>query len=379
MRILVDYRPALRERTGVGEYMHELTRAYAARHDDEVTIFSSSWRDRLAPEVGRDLGVATVDRRVPVRALNLLWHHAGWPPVERLAGRFDVVHAAHPLLIPSRLAARVVTIHDLFFLSRTGAWTAEIRRDYPALTGPHARRADAVVAVTEHVRRLAIEHLGVPPSHVHVCSPGAPTWRELGHGPNRPPDGYILCLGTLELRKNVGALLDAYAALLERGRPMPRLVLAGRATPDAERWLARIASPPLRGHVEHLGYVADRERIYAGARLLVVPSLDEGFCLPALEAMSAGIPVVATTRGALPEVVGDAGCLVDPTDVPALAGALERALTDDDWADRLARAGLVRAASFSWATAASRLHAAYLDAVGRRRRASAAAAADGRA
>ena len=358
--------------------MHQLTRAYAALHDDEVTIFSSSWRDRLAPEIGRDLGVATIDRRVPVRALNLLWHRAGWPPIEHLAGPFDVVHAAHPLLIPSRLAARVVTLHDLFFLSRPGAVTAEIRRDYPALTGPHARRADAVVAVTEHVRRLAIEHLGVPPSHVHVCSPGAPAWRALGHGPNHPPDGYILCLGTLDLRKNVGGLLDAYVALLERRRSMPRLVLAGRATPDAARWLARIAAPPLRGYVEHVGYVADRERTYAGARLLVVPSLDEGFCLPALEAMSAGIPVVATTRGALPEVVGDAGCLVDPTDVRALAGALERALTDQDWADGLARAGLARAASFTWARAADRLHAAYLDAIDRRRR-RAAVSSNGRA
>jgi glycosyltransferase involved in cell wall biosynthesis len=375
VRILIDYRPALRDRTGVGEYIHQLTRAYTSLHEDHVTIFSSSWRNRLASETGRDLHVATVDRRVPVRVLNLLWHRAGWPPIERLAGQFDVVHAAHPLLIPSRQAARVVTVHDLFFLSHSGTGQAEIRRDYPALAWSHARRADAVVTSTAYGRQLVIEHLGVPPSHVHVCAPGAPSWRDLGHEPNRPRDGYILFLGTLELRKNVGALLDAYAAVLARAPSVPRLVLAGRATPDSDRWLARIKEPPLRGHVEHLGYVADRESTYAGARLLVVPSLDEGFCLPALEAMSAGIPVVATNRGSLPEVMGDTGSLVDPTDTTAFADALERAVTDDAWAERQARAGLVRAAEFTWPAAAGHLRAAYLDAVDRQRRRTARTAA----
>jgi alpha-1,3-rhamnosyl/mannosyltransferase len=310
-----------------------------------------------------------VDSRVPVRALNLLWHRAGWPPVERFAGEIDVVHAAHPLLIPSRRAAQVVTVHDLYFLDAPDAGAAsEVRRDYPALAGPHTRRADAVVAVTEHVRRQVIERLGVPAARVHVAGSGAPAWRTLGRGPHLPPDGAILCFGTLEPRKNIGALLDAYARLLGRRRPVPPLVLAGRAARGSEGWLARLAQPPLAGHVTHLGYVADRERTYASARLLVVPSLDEGFSLPALEAMAAGIPVVATNRGALPEVVGDAAALVDPTDVEALAAAIERALDDGAWAERAARAGLARATRFTWAASAARLHDAYRDAVARRRR-----------
>jgi hypothetical protein len=91
MRILVDYRPALRERTGVGEYIHQLVRAYAAANPGEVTLFTSSWKDRPAPGIPAELGVDVIDRRVPVRALNLLWHRAGWPSAEALAGRFDVV------------------------------------------------------------------------------------------------------------------------------------------------------------------------------------------------------------------------------------------------------------------------------------------------
>lgn len=369
MRILVDYRPALRERTGVGEYIHQLVRAYTAAHTDHVAVFTSSWKDRPPHGLASDVGAASVDRRIPVRVLNYLWHRVEWPPVEMVAGRFDVVHAAHPLLIPSRSAAQVITIHDLFFLSRPEGTRAEIRRDYPELAARHAHRADAIVTSTEHGRRLVIEQLGAASERVYVCRPGAPAWRTLGDHPHVPRDGCVLFLGTLEPRKNVGALLDAYSLLLQRGRSVPPLVLAGRTTPDAADWLARITQPPLAGHVRHLGYVAgdERERLYAGARVVVLPSLDEGFGLPALEAMSAGVPLVASNRGSLPEVVGAAGLLVDPTDVNALAAALDGLVTNDAQAAEWGRAGLARARTFTWTAAADALRRAYTDAVARRR------------
>jgi glycosyltransferase involved in cell wall biosynthesis len=372
MRILVDYRPALRERTGVGEYMHQLVRAYARATADEVAVFTSSWKDRPAAGLSAALGARVIDRRIPVRVLNYLWHRVEWPPIERVAGRFDVVHAPHPLLIPSQSAAQVVTVHDLFFLSDPSRTRAEIRRDYPELAASHARRADAVVTSTEHGRRLVTEQLGVRADRVYVCRAGAPAWQTLGRTPNVPRDGHILFVGTLEPRKNVGVLLDAYARLRERRSSAPPLVIAGRETADAADWLRRIASAPLAGHVRHLGYVedADRERLYAGARVLVLPSLDEGFGLTALEAMSAGIPVIASNRGSLPEVVGDAGLLVEPADVDGLTSALERVIDDDSFATERARAGLARAATFTWDAAAATLRQAYADAVVRRARAS---------
>lgn len=370
MRILADYRPALRERTGVGEYLHQLVRAYAAVHPGEVTLFTSSWKDRPAPGLASELGVPVVDRRIPVRVLNLLWHRAGWPPVEAIAGDFDVVHAAHPLLIPARRAAQVITIHDLYFLAHPERTAAEIRRDYPALAGRHARRAHAVITSTEHGKRLVSRQLGVAADRIYVCPPGAPAWQTLGRGPHVPRDGYLLFVGTLEPRKNIGALLDAYALLLQRTPNAPPLVLAGRATSEAAGWLARIGTPPLAGHVRHLGYVAheERERVYGGARALVLPSLDEGFGLPALEAMSAGIPVVASNRGSLPEVVGTGGWLVDPDKLEEFAGALEQLVSDDAVAAAWASAGLARARAFTWTAAAATLRRAYADAVMRRTR-----------
>ena len=286
-----------------------------------------------------------------------------------LAGDVDVTHSAHPLLLPARNAAQIVTIHDLFFLSHTQETGAEIRRDYPALAASHARRAHAVVTSTQYGRSQIIERLGVAGERIYVCPPGAPAWGTLGHQPNIPSDGCILFVGTLEPRKNVGALLDAYEQLLERRRDLPRLVVAGRVTAAASKWLARINRAPLSGHVTHIGYVDEnaREDLYRSARVLLMPSLDEGFGLPALEAMSAGVPVIVSSRGSLPEVVQDAGAKVDPSDTEALAAALERAVFDQGWALHAAQAGLDRARSFTWGEAARTLNHAYTEAVGRRR------------
>jgi glycosyltransferase involved in cell wall biosynthesis len=368
MRVIVDYRAALRARTGVGEYIHELIRAYRATHDDDVALFTSSWKDRPDPRLAADLHVEVVDRRVPVKVLNYLWHRMSWPPIETLAGRADVVHSAHPLLIPARRAAQVVTIHDLFFLANPERTHAEIRRDYPELAGDHARRADAVITSTAHTQGLVAERFGVPVERIYVCPPGAPSWQSLGRGPNIPDEGYVLFIGTLEPRKNVGVLLDAYEQLAGRLPRLPRLVLAGGVAAGGREWLDRIARAPLSAHVRHVGYVANQERetLFAGARVLVLPSLDEGFGLPALEAMSAGVPVIVSRRGSLPEVVGLAGTFIEPDDVDGLAAAIERAVGDRAWAEARARAGLARAAEFTWSAAADRLRQAYTDATERR-------------
>lgn len=369
MRILVDYRAALRERTGVGEYMHALLRAYQSGFHDDLTLFTSSWKDRPDPRIGTELHARIVDRRIPVRVLNALWHRAEWPPVEWLAGPCDVAHAGHPLLIPARHAAQVVTIHDLDFLAHPERTRAEIRRDYPALAEAHARRADAIITNSAYTARRVTATFGIPPERLYPCRPGAPQWHALGRAPNVPPDGYVLFVGTLEPRKNLDVLLDAYERLVTRGGAVRPLVIAGRPTPAAQRWLDRIARGPLSAHVTCRGYVpADaRERLFAGARALVLPSLEEGFGLTALEAMSAGVPLLASDQGALPEVVATGGVLLPPDDSTPWVDALRRVMDDDAWAAELARAGLARATAFTWYAGAITLGHAYVDAVARRR------------
>jgi glycosyltransferase involved in cell wall biosynthesis len=370
VRVVLDYRPALTARSGVGEYTHELARALlaaypAASGDLDLTLFSSSWRDRLrlGPELA---GARSVDRRVPVALLNASWHRLGVPPVEWLTGgRYDVAHSMHPLLMPSRRAARVITIHDLNFLTHPERTQAEIRRDYPALARRHARRADAIIAVSRFTAREVESRLGVPNDKIAICSPGAPPWPPRRAAP--ADGGYLLFLGTLEPRKNVGALLDAYEQLLGRSPVPPPLVLAGAATEASRPWLDRIARPPLAGRVRAAGYVAPdaRRALYEGARLLVQPSYEEGFGLPVLEAMKIGVPVVAANRGAIPEVVGDAGLLVEP-EADQIAGAIAQLLDDEALAAACAAKGEMRASHYRWDVTARAVHDVYRRAMERR-------------
>jgi len=180
--------------------------------------------------------------------------------------------------------------------------------------------------------------------------------------------GPVLFVGTVEPRKNVPGLLRAYSELIARRPDAPALVLAGRLPADGIGALLQ-AEPAIAGRVRAMGYVSDaeRQRLYRQASMLVMPSFDEGFGIPALEAMTMGVPVVAARRGALPEVVGDAGLLVEIEDPRALAAAMERVLTDAGVRRQLADAGVRRAAKFVWDTSAARLYDAYRAALVRRR------------
>ena len=380
MRVLIDYRPALRERSGVGEYTHELAKALLASFAPangvrplELTLFSSSWKHRFVPD--RELaGVAAIDRRVPVSVLNFAWHRLGWPPAETIAGAaFDVAHSSHPLLMPARDAAQVITIHDLDFLSHPERTRAEVRRDYPALVRAHAGRADAIIVSSAFAAGEVETRLGVERARIAICPAGAPAWPPRTASPR---DGYVLFFGTLEPRKNVGGLLDAYERLMAHRpgsgstrRPgLPDLVIAGRATEAAAPWLDRIGRPPLAGRVRYAGYVdpSRRRDLYVGARMLVQPSFEEGFGMTVLEAMSLGVPVIAARRGSLSEVVGDAGPLVDPESPEDIAAAIDRLATDDAFADECGARGRARAAAFTWTETAQRVYDAYQHAMERR-------------
>jgi glycosyltransferase involved in cell wall biosynthesis len=375
VRILLDYRPALRARTGVGEFVHELARALATSGsdtNDRLAVFTASWRDRPPRALSSTLGGADViDRRIPVRLLAWSWNRLEWPAIERLAEPADVVHSQSPLLIPTRRAACVVTIHDLHFLSHPDWSEREIRRDFPALVRDHAQRADHVIVSSTFVASDVQERLGVARERMTVCPPGPPAWAAdiardraaLDHGAEGA-DRAILFVGTLEPRKNIGGLLEAYAALRSRRPDAPPLVLAGGVRDSVRPSLSRAERPPLSDHVRVRGYVSDTEkrRLYRDAAMLVLPSFDEGFGLPVLEAMAAGVPVVVSNRGSLPEVAGNAAAPVDPESPEALAVEMER-LLDAGAAAAAAERGLRRASAFSWTVCARQARTAYHAAV----------------
>jgi glycosyltransferase involved in cell wall biosynthesis len=377
VRLLLDYRPALRERTGVGEFVHELAKALSgrARHGAaaKVTLFTSSWRDRPDPALAAEMPTATIaDVKIPVRGLVWAWNRLEWPPVEWLAGNHDVVHSQSPLLIPASRAAQAVTVHDLDFLRHPEQMAAEIRRDYPALARSHAARADAVIVSSRYAAAEIARELQLATSRVHVCPPGRPHWAaDVVRRRQGRRGKHILFMGTLSLRKNVGTLLEAYARLRTQVADAPPLVLAGHRTPASARWQARCEQPPLKGHVTVTGYVDTNQRIdlYAEALMLVLPSYEEGFGLPVLEAMACGVPVIVSSRGSLPEVAGAAAAPIDPDDADGFTSQMQ-GLLDDRAAAAAAERGLAQASRYSWdacADAALRAYAAAMEAHARRR------------
>jgi glycosyltransferase involved in cell wall biosynthesis len=366
VRLLIDYRPALRERTGVGEFVHELARAlvHTGRNGlrPDVTLFTSSWKDRPPATLAAEMPAAKIaDVKVPVRGLVWAWNRLEWPPVEWLAGTHDVVHSQSPLLIPSTRAAQVVTVHDLDFLRNPEHMSAEIRRDYPALARSHAARADAVIVSSQYAAGEVTRELRLQASRVHICPPGRPAWSEaVWQRRRRGPGTHILFMGTLSLRKNVGTLLEAYARLRGRVPDAPPLVLAGHRTPASARWEARCEQPPLKDHVTISGYVDARQRVdlYADAVMLVLPSYEEGFGLPVLEAMACGVPVIVSSRGSLPEVAGAAARPIDPDDAEGFAERM-RTLLDPAESAAAAERGRAQASRYSWEGCANAALAAY--------------------
>lgn len=367
VRILMDYRPALRQRTGVGQYVHELASALIGLlpAGDSLVLFSSSWKDRL--DSGAVPGAQQVDARIPVSLLNAAWHRLEWPTIEMMAGAADIAHSLHPLLMPARHAVQVVTVHDLDFLDHPERTRAEVRRDYPALAARHARRADLVVANSAYTGRAVTGRLGVAQDRLVVCRPGVPS----GLKPRDAPvaAGPILFVGTIEPRKNLGALFAAYEELVARYPEAPELVLAGGRVESSSSILAPLATNrTLSARVRYVGYVSDEERyaLYRAASMLVLPSFEEGFGMTALEAMYVGVPVVASDRGALPEVIGDAAALIDPLNPAELAGAMLRLLSDPGLREARTESGRARARQFTWSDSARQLLDAYRRALARR-------------
>jgi glycosyltransferase involved in cell wall biosynthesis len=194
--------------------------------------------------------------------------------------------------------------------------------------------------------KITVHMLGVEPAF----APQPPEQVALLREQYALPAGYVLFVGTFEPRKNIAGLLRAYRLLLDELPDTPPLVLAGRRGWLYEETFALIGELALEAHVH---WVEDPPQpampaLYTGASVFVLPSFYEGFGLPALEAMACGTPVVVAGRASLPEVVGDAGVLVDPDDVTSIAGGLRRALTDSALRERLARDGIARARAFTW-------------------------------
>ncbi|MFN8516395.1 MAG: glycosyltransferase family 1 protein [Chloroflexia bacterium] len=299
----------------------------------------------------------------------------GWAmPRAARQDRLDLLHATYTLP-PWLYCPAVVTVHDISYRTHPETFSARDRLLLSLAVPISMRRAARVITVSEAARRDIIRHYRVPAAKVvaihngvepgfrPVVDPAALAAVRARYG---LPERYILAVGNLQPRKNVRRLIEAFAALRAARGDDCRLVLVGQPFWRHEELGRVIAARGLGEVVVATGYVpaGDLPAIYSAATVFAYPSLYEGFGLPPLEAMACGTPVVAGNTSALPEVVGEAGLLVDPLDAGAIAAALGRLWDDAALRERLRRAGFARAAGFTWREAARRTLGVYEAAMG---------------
>jgi len=340
VRIVVDVAPLSHPRTGVGNYIRGSLVGLAAVGGHELVAFAPASAAGRRQIEGALAGV-DAERRLPVlpaaHAVRTLWSRAGFPPAEWVAGRFDVLHFSDWMFPPQRSGLRSTMIHDLVPLHHP-EWVHPRTRRMHGAKYRHAARSCDVVMVNSRFTADDVERtLGVPAERIHVAHPGLEAhFRADGERSDlgRP---YILTVATLEPRKNLQTLVDAYAQLEELDLALAVVGAAG--------WGAQ---PSLdRPGVVRLGYTQPEElaALYRGAAVVVYPSLFEGFGMPIVEAMACGVPVVASAHPSLDEASGDAAVRADPRDPGALAQAIRDALVQ---ATALVERGRAHAARFTW-------------------------------
>jgi len=331
------------ELSGVGVYSHEILTGLATAHPKTPFLYCyrpkqyfRSFRQRLFRNCNRFL--LHDEFRVPSA---------------------DLFHGLNQRMPLRHLKHRVCTFHDLFVVTQNYS-TPEFRKVFTARAKRAAERSDVIITVSQFTADQVEEHLKVDRSRIRVIHHGV---RDAGDRTTLPRENLILHVGTIQQRKNISRLVEAFETVPKDWK----LVLAGSSSGfGASEILQRIETSPARDRIQITGYLSPHalDRLFARSRIFAFPSLDEGFGMPVLEAMMRGVPVVTSNRSALPEVAGNAALQVDPEDTEAIAGAIHRLMNDSGLVTQLVEAGKERAGKFSWRSAVNKTWGIYRELVG---------------
>ncbi len=380
MRIGIDVRClAEGKRTGVEEYtLSLLAKLFEFDRESEYTLFFNGWKKEI-PDFSWATKYPNVRLKVfhfPNKLLNFSLWYLRFPKLDRLIGGADIFFV--PNLIFSAVSNKtklVVTAHDLSFemFPETFSWKRRLWHFFVNFRSL-ARSADKVIAVSQSTKDDLVMCYGLPEKNITVILSGiSQQFYAMSRNDNELvrvqkkyhlPYKFILSLETFEPRKNILSLIRSYEALQNLGHPVfdkYALVIAGTRGWKCDEIFSVIVGSPYKEKIILPGFIADEDKtaLYNLAGVFVYPSLYEGFGFPPLEAMACGTPVIASHSASLPEVVGEAGMLVDPYQPEELFQSLRQVLLDQEFADFLRRKGLERVALFSWDKAARATHAVF--------------------
>jgi glycosyltransferase involved in cell wall biosynthesis len=369
MKVCLDLTPALHNTAGTGRYVRELSKALVdLGHGDQITFFC------VDPEGGAGEMMPGPIPRKTIRCSKRGWSAAAalsscfGIPMDRFVGEADVFHATWHLLPRLRTPASVMTLYDLSLALFPETHLRVLRWSSNVLVPRFLKACDRIIAISESTKRDAVRLYGIPEEKI-VVTPLAAEERFRPAVPDRVsevrgrfglPSRFLLYVGTVEPRKNLGVLLAALSRLKGQGREVP-LVVAGRLGWLYDGFLAKIRSLGLERLVFLPGFVPDDDlpALYTAAEGFVYPSVYEGFGIPVLEAMGCGTPVLCSDASSLPEVAGDAGILLPPGDPAAWAEAIARLMESGALRRELREKGFRQASLFRWEETARRTWEVY--------------------
>jgi len=360
MNIACDIRVFLSGETGVGTYFRNLLNQLAANdRQNRYMLFSSSWKARFP--LAKIPGFADrrlVDTRIPVKILNWLWYHWQVPPLEFFfREKITVAHSPTPMLLPCR-GIKIITIHDLFFITDQDRVQPESRRYFRSQLRRNVGRADGIICVSQATCSQLLEMFPAAAAKTRVIHHGvaplffaAPVRPKELHKKYALPEKYILFTGTIEPRKNLPTLLQALIKLKQNGIVIPLVIAGGRGWGVGE-FLA--LEKELGSQVSEIGYVddADLPFLYQEAQLFVFPSLAEGFGLPLLESLASGTPVLCSDIPVFHEIGHELPTYFKATAVAELAEKIDLLWKQNKEAGREMR--IAHARKFTWRDTAAR-------------------------
>lgn len=375
MRIGIDISRTVGQMVGVGRYAQELVLALAdIDKENEYLLYPQFWQCFQPPGTSFDWIPRQANFRIysswmPRRMVFEWMHKTQWPQ-DYLLGSPDLVHSVAFTSPPLKKGKLVVTIPDMTFETHPQFHFDENIKFCREQSRLAARRADLIIAVSEQTKHDIIHILGIPAERIRVTYLAASSVykpfkdqnevREVlnKHGVNTP---YILFVGAIEPRKNIAGLIRAYDSLDAGLKETFKLFIIGASGWHNVEVYNLVSELGLQEKVKFLGFVPDEDLVffYNGASVFVYPSFYEGFGIPVVEAMACGAPVITSNTSSLPEVVGEAGIMIDPGDIQGIADAMSKVLTDSSLQEELQKKSLERAKQFSWRRCAAETLAAY--------------------
>ena len=367
IQVAVEIQPALEDHTGVGWYLYELLNNIDR---SEIEIIGNYFNFLNRHDYRKSLSNLDLKynklQYVPYRIYKILTEKYNVSYNLFFRKKTDVYHFTRYIL-PNNIKGKVIlNIYDLVFEKYVETMESKNRESFKRSFYKSVKRADQIITISESSKNELVEILKVPENKIHIVQPGIDFQKFNTKNSEVTknvilkyslPEDYILYLGTLEPRKNISSIIRAYGSLRNNNKITEKLVIAGKKGWLFSEIFDLIKSLDLGNEVILTDYVdeSDKPAIYQNAKLFVFPSLYEGFGMPILEAMAAGIPVITSNTSAMPEVAGDAAILVNPLSIEEMSEAMLEVMNNDKLSNELISKGFDRCKKFTWSNSANKL------------------------